>query len=240
MCRCYRNSITFSSFCPLLDSAPGDASRPTVLLLHGFPDEATLWTGQIAALHAAGYRCIAPDTVGCGESAIAPRLRDYRAMEIVADQLAVLGVGHPTVYAWSGLRQKLLAWYTYYFLLAGISDRLLLRPGLLGLGNVFRHPQTATVITRLHAPGRMTAALRIYRANVATVLLQRHPKPRAATLAIWAEQDRFLAESQMTRSAHWVNGPWRYERFAGGHWTPIEEPEKLATMLLEHFGVLVL
>jgi pimeloyl-ACP methyl ester carboxylesterase len=256
-----------------LDSAPGDASRPAVLLLHGFPDEAALWTRQIAALHAAGYRCIAPDTVGCGESAIAPRLRDYRAMEIVADQLAlldelgidrahvvghdwgaviawllaghhpervdrlaVLGVGHPTVYAWSGLRQKLLAWYTYYFLLAGISDRLLLRPGRLGLGNVFRHPQTATVMARLRAPGRMTAALRIYRANVATVLLQRHPKPRAATLGIWAERDRFLAETQMTTSARWVNGPWRYERFAGGHWTPIEEPERLAALLLEHLS----
>ena len=254
-----------------LDSAPGDHSRPTVLLLHGFPDEATLWAAQIAGLHAAGYRCIAPDIVGSGESDLAPRLRDYRALEIVGDQLAlldklgigrahvvghdwgaviawllaghhpdrvdrlaVLGVGHPTAYARSGPRQKLLAWYTYYFLLAGISERLLLGSGPLSLATVFRHPETDRVMQRLRRPGRMTAALRLYRANVATILLRRHPKPRAPTLGIWAEGDRFLAESQMTRSARWVDDPWRYERFPGHHWTPIAEPERLLETLLEH------
>ena len=254
-----------------LDSAPGDAERPTVLLLHGFPDEATLWSEQITALHAAGYRCIAPDTVGCGESDIAPRLDDYRALEIVGDHLAlldelgisrahvvghdwgaalawllaghhpdrvrslaVLGVGHPTAYAHAGLKQKLLAWYTYYFLLAGISDRLLQGDSLLSLTRYFQYPHKALVLQRLRRPGRMTAALRIYRANVATILLRRHPKPASPTLGIWAEGDRFLVESQMTRSADWVDGPWRYERFPGDHWTPIGEAARLNEALLRH------
>lgn len=252
-----------------LDSAPGDLARPAVLLLHGFPDEATLWAGQIEALHAAGYRCIAPDTVGCGESDIAPRLRDYGALAIVGDHLAlldhlgiarvhvvghdwgavlawllaghfpdralslaVLGVGHPTAYARSGLKQKLLAWYTYYFLLAGISDRLLQGDSALSLTRYFQHPRKQQVLERLRRPGRMTAALRIYRANVATILLQRHPKPGAPTLGIWAEGDRFLVESQMTRSEQWVTGPWRYERFTGDHWTPIGEAARLNRALL--------
>jgi len=254
-----------------LDSAPGDAERPAVLLLHGFPDEATLWSQQITALHAAGYRCIAPDTVGCGESDIAPRLRDYRALAIVGDHLALLdrlgiarvhvvghdwgavlawllaghfphrvrslaalGVGHPTAYARAGLEQKLLGWYTYYFLLAGISDRLLQGDNVLSLTRYFQHPRKAQVLQRLRRPGRMTAALRIYRANVATILLQRQPKPSAPTLGIWAEGDRFLVESQMTRSEDWVTGPWRYERFPGDHWTPIGEAARLNAALLDH------
>ncbi|NGP53124.1 alpha/beta fold hydrolase [Thioalkalivibrio sp. XN8] len=254
-----------------LDSAPGNRARPAVLLLHGFPDEATLWSAQFPALHAAGYRCIAPDTVGCGESDIAPGLRDYRAPAIAGDHLAlldelgvarahvvghdwgavlawllaghspervrslaVLGVGHPTAYARAGLKQKLLAWYTYYFLLAGISDRLLQGDSPLSLTRYFQHPRKAQVLERLRRPGRMTAALRIYRANVATVLLQRHPKPAAPTLGIWAEGDRFLVESQMTRSEGWVTGPWRYRRFPGDHWTPVTEPARLNAALLDH------
>nr|WP_255453951.1 alpha/beta fold hydrolase [Thioalkalivibrio sp. XN279] len=254
-----------------MDSAPGDGTRPTVLLLHGFPDEARLWSEQVSALHAAGYRCIAPDTVGCGESDIAPRLGDYRALEIVRDHvalldelgidrahvvghdwgsvlawllaghfpdrvrsLAVLGVGHPTAYARAGLKQKLLAWYTYYFLLAGISDRLLQGDSPLSLTRYFQHPRKQQVLERLRRPGRMTAALRIYRANVATILLQKQPKPSAPTLGIWAEGDRFLLESQMTRSAQWVDGPWRYQRFPGDHWTPIGQAEHLNEVLLKH------
>ena len=41
---------------------------PDVLLVHGFPDDHTVWRHQIPALVAAGYRVIAPDTRGCGES----------------------------------------------------------------------------------------------------------------------------------------------------------------------------
>jgi surfactin synthase thioesterase subunit len=82
----------------------------------------------------------------------------------------------------------------------------------------------------------MTAALRIYRANVATILLQKQPKPGAPTLGLWAEGDRFLVESQMTRSEHWVDGPWRYERFPGDHWTPIVAASRLNEALLSHLG----
>jgi len=254
-----------------LDSAPGDAARAVVLLLHGFPDESTLWSQQITALHAAGYRCIAPDTVGCGESDIAPQLSDYRALEIVGDHLAlldelgikrvhvvghdwgavlawllaghfptrvlslaVLGVGHPTAYARAGLKQKLLAWYTYYFLLAGISDRLLQGDSPLSLTRYFQHPRKQQVLARLRRPGRMTAALRIYRANVLTIMLQKQPKPSAPTLGIWAEDDRFLVESQMVRSQRWVSGPWCYQRFPGNHWTPLVQATRLNEALLQH------
>jgi pimeloyl-ACP methyl ester carboxylesterase len=63
---------------------------PDVLLVHGFPDDHTVWRHQIPALVAAGYRVIAPDTRGCGESAMPPEEADYAIDRLVADLLALL------------------------------------------------------------------------------------------------------------------------------------------------------
>lgn len=67
---------------------------PPLLLLHGFPDSARVWRHQIPALARAGYRVVAPDLHGFGQSA-APMARDaYRAQRIVGDLLAMLdGLG---------------------------------------------------------------------------------------------------------------------------------------------------
>lgn len=62
----------------------------TVLLVHGFPDDHTIWRKQIPALVAAGYRVIAPDMRGCGESEIPSRRSDYRRELLVADLVALL------------------------------------------------------------------------------------------------------------------------------------------------------
>ncbi|MFI8324900.1 alpha/beta fold hydrolase [Streptomyces sp. NPDC085529] len=41
---------------------------PVVLLLHGFPDSHALWRHQVPALHAAGFRTVAPTLRGFGGS----------------------------------------------------------------------------------------------------------------------------------------------------------------------------
>ena len=63
---------------------------PDVLLVHGFPDDHTVWRHQIPALVAAGYRVIVPDTRGCGDSAIPERTSDYKIEKLVADLVGVL------------------------------------------------------------------------------------------------------------------------------------------------------
>jgi len=63
---------------------------PVVLLVHGFPDDHTVWRNQIPALVDAGYRVIALDTRGCGESEIKPRESDYTIDKLVADLVALL------------------------------------------------------------------------------------------------------------------------------------------------------
>lgn len=257
-----------------LDSAPGDGVRPAVLLLHGFPDHAGMWSAQMTFLHARGFRAIAPDLRGFGDSDMARRAADYHWSEVVADQLAlldhlgiqqahvvghdwgamfawmlagryparvkrlvVISVGHPMAYARAGLMQKLRGWYIGYFMLAGIAESLLRLPFFPGFRSVFpSHPEGAAVVARMRAPGRWKAALRVYRANLLSVLFGRHPKARADTLGIYSRGDRYLVESQMQRSERWVHGHWRYAALPGGHWIPLEQPDALNALLAEHLG----
>jgi pimeloyl-ACP methyl ester carboxylesterase len=63
---------------------------PDVLLVHGYPDTHVVWRKQIPALVSAGYRVIAPDTRGCGETEISYRRSDYHIDNLVADLIALL------------------------------------------------------------------------------------------------------------------------------------------------------
>ncbi|MDD7967058.1 alpha/beta fold hydrolase [Actinomycetospora lemnae] len=65
-------------------------SGPAVVLLHGFPDRASLWRAQAEALVAAGYRVIAPDLRGFGDSDRPDDVDAYRIHRSVADVLALL------------------------------------------------------------------------------------------------------------------------------------------------------
>ena len=58
---------------------------PAVILLHGFPELAYSWRHQLPALAAAGYRAIAPDQRGYGQTDCPPRLDDYRIQALVSD-----------------------------------------------------------------------------------------------------------------------------------------------------------
>jgi pimeloyl-ACP methyl ester carboxylesterase len=76
------NGIQYS----LIDEGEG----PPVVLLHGFPDTASLWRHQIPALVAAGFRAVAPDLRGRGQTQAPPRVEDYALAGMVADVAALL------------------------------------------------------------------------------------------------------------------------------------------------------
>ncbi len=63
--------------------------RP-VLFLHGFHDSAYIWRGEIAALAAAGYRAIAIDQRGFGQSDAPEGVEAYAIPTIAMDALGVL------------------------------------------------------------------------------------------------------------------------------------------------------
>lgn len=68
------------------------AGAATVLLLHGFPELWYTWRHQMRALAAAGYRAVAPDLRGYGDSD-APAAGDpgqYTALHVVGDLVALL------------------------------------------------------------------------------------------------------------------------------------------------------
>ncbi|OLL82257.1 Epoxide hydrolase [Pseudonocardia sp. Ae168_Ps1] len=64
---------------------PGEA----VVLLHGWPDRATLWEPQAEVLAAAGYRVVVPDLRGFGESDRPEGTEHYRMKALRADVLGV-------------------------------------------------------------------------------------------------------------------------------------------------------
>jgi hypothetical protein len=44
-------------------------------------------------------------------------------------------------------------------------------------------------------------------------------------MGVWSSADPTLSEAQMTGSARYVTGPWRYERLDGvDHWVPVHAP----------------
>ncbi|MGH2811170.1 MAG: alpha/beta fold hydrolase, partial [Actinomycetota bacterium] len=61
-----------------------------VLLLHGFPDSADLWRGQIPALVTAGFRAIAPDLRGFGQSDKPSKVEDYALLLILQDVVGLM------------------------------------------------------------------------------------------------------------------------------------------------------
>lgn len=67
-----------------------EGSGPVVLMLHGFPDSARLWRNQIPALVKAGYRVIAPDQRGFGESDKPQEVEAYAIPEVLGDITALL------------------------------------------------------------------------------------------------------------------------------------------------------
>jgi pimeloyl-ACP methyl ester carboxylesterase len=89
----------------VLECGHEDAGRPSVLLLHGFPELAYSWRGVMPALAAAGYHVIAPDQRGYGRTTggDARYDGDWRAcrfLNLVRDAVGLLAaLGVPRVRA---------------------------------------------------------------------------------------------------------------------------------------------
>ena len=71
-------------------SVQDEGEGPAVVLLHGFPDSHVLWRHQVPALVAAGYRVIAPDLRGFGDSSKPAEVDRYGMLDLVGDVLGIL------------------------------------------------------------------------------------------------------------------------------------------------------
>jgi pimeloyl-ACP methyl ester carboxylesterase len=146
-----------------------------------------------------------------------------------------LSVGHPTAYGSGGLRQKLKGWYVLMFQLPWFPEWLLtvfdwwVFRTFTAFPEEFAHWQPV-----LSRPGRLTAGINYYRANVDLILPRQWPKVRVPVSGIFSSGDRFLTEGQMRDSANYVDAPFRYEVIKGAnHWMQVHAPEKVNPVLLE-------
>jgi pimeloyl-ACP methyl ester carboxylesterase len=260
---------------------------PNVILLHGFPDRASMWHHQIRALRDTGYRVIAPDLRGYGDSDRPADVEAYALRHSVADviglldalnvaefrlaahdwgatvgwvlastlpdrvrQYAALSVGHPAAIAGAGFEQKQRTWYMLWFNFPGVAESQMPQhdwrwyrdwafDGARRADDVNLDRQ----LSDLERPGALTSALNWYRANIlpedyAQATRGRDlPPVQCPVLGIWSERDITMTERQMTDSARYVAGRWRYERILHvGHWIPTYAPARTSELLIDFFG----
>ena len=67
-----------------------DGQGRPVILCHGFPELAYSWRHQLPALAEAGYRAVAPDMRGYGESSIPAEIEAYDVITLTRDLVGLL------------------------------------------------------------------------------------------------------------------------------------------------------
>jgi len=68
-----------------LEAGPHDGQL--MFFIHGWPELGLVWRGQIEYFAEAGWRCVAPDMRGYGNSSVPDRIDSYAISEIVTDMI---------------------------------------------------------------------------------------------------------------------------------------------------------
>jgi pimeloyl-ACP methyl ester carboxylesterase len=162
-------------------------------------------------------------------------------------RLVAISVGHPKAFTGAGLLQKQLSWYMLWFQFPGVAEAGLAANDWELFRN-WAHEGAARgsddymerQINDLSRPGRLSTGLNWYRANVSPDRFAEDgraitlPSVTCPTMGVWSGGDMALGEAQMTGSAQFVSGPWRYERIEDvGHWIPMYASEELNHLLVE-------
>ena len=149
------------------------------------------------------------------------------------NRFATLSVGHPRAFRDAGMRQRMLSWYMLLFQFEGVAEQWFAENGREML---LSHPDRDERLVALGHSGALTASLGWYRANSHPRNLvgdpPKLPAVRCPVMGIWSSRDLALTEQQMTGSAAWVDGPWRYERIDNaGHWMQLDAPGHVTDLL---------
>ena len=196
---------------------------PLVVLLHGYPFLWYLWRHQIKALAAAGYRVVAPDQRGYGQTDCPPDVDSYDMTHIVGDVVGLMNAldcktavlvgqdwGSPVVY-----------------------HTALMRPDLVrGLVMVCSPPSARSALRPADAMRRLPAGLNFYQSYLA--------QPEAAT-EIMQDLRRFLLGVFYSTSGYCpTDKQWRWawkstETFADTYTIPERLPPHLSEQALDYY-----
>lgn len=156
------------------------------------------------------------------------------------DRFVSLCVGHPNAFFAAGIQQLERFWYILLFQFRGLAEEALMRDDWALFRQWLRgHPDGDDFIADLSRPGRLTAALDWYRANLsAATLFGPHvaiPNIKAPTMVVWSTGDAYLTENPLLLSRQYVDGPFRYERVeALSHFVQLDRPAEINRLVVEH------
>lgn len=135
-------------------------------------------------------------------------------------------------------QQKRSAYFTLFRAPDHLAEKTLLADDAKAMrgaymGKVPAAEVEANVSRFSHSP-TLTCALNWYRASkrdqIANITVP--------TLYIWGDQDQALGETAALATAHFVTGPYRFERLAGkSHWLMEETPEQIVPLLQSHLQI---
>jgi pimeloyl-ACP methyl ester carboxylesterase len=92
--------------------ADGPAAGELAILLHGFPEGAESWSGQVDVLAKAGALAVAPDLRGYGLSDAPPNVEDYAIAKLVEDVAGVIkAFGRTTAHVAGHDWGAVVAWF---------------------------------------------------------------------------------------------------------------------------------
>jgi pimeloyl-ACP methyl ester carboxylesterase len=94
----------------------------------------------------------------------------------------------------------------------------------------------ARYAARAADPRAMRGPLNWYRA-IPLRLRERTGQVEIPTLFAWSDGDRFVSRAAAGQCGRYVNGRYRFEVLKGAsHWLPEEAPERVGSLLTEHFA----
>jgi pimeloyl-ACP methyl ester carboxylesterase len=243
------SSLVWDKVAPLIAAAGYHVIAPD---MRGFGDtdapprvaDYAIETGAAADMKAilAALRVPRAHLVGHDFGAVVGWLLAAEAPELFLSWSA-LSVGHPMAYLAAGAEQKRRSFYILVHQLRGVCEALYRRKDWALLRNHWEGVRDVEqTIALLSRPGRLTAGLNWYRANIPFGVMlglappREAPPARLPTLGVWSDGERYLVESQMQGSGAFVGAPFGYARIdRASHWLQQDQPEALAALLLRHF-----
>lgn len=150
-------------------------------------------------------------------------------------RFVAMSTGHPDAIARAGMMQRLRMTYILGFIMPGIAEHTLRAADWFIMRQFTDEPGQADYWKRdLSPPGRLTAALNYYRANLSLALPRGHLQVKVPVMGLWSDHDPALGERQMRDSAHYVDGEFRFERIHGAdHWLQLTAADEVNRLLLQ-------
>jgi len=159
--------------------------------------------------------------------------------------LTVLSVGHPAALGEAVANdadQKARSEYVRLFLMEGKAESVLADDDFRRLRRMFGGKLPNSVVDgyvrSLSRPGRLTAGLNYYRANLSREQwwagLLPDLKIATPTVLVWGDQDPALGRQQAEKSGDHVDADFRLEVLEGaGHWLQFERPAEVGRSLTQ-------